>query len=418
MPRTIDATLEAALATGKYQPYIVAFLGGLVGGIFTPEVTLATIIDYELSRNKLNLKAVSAEGTSDYFHIVLRRGITTPGSNYYVDTSAFAVTRYKHDGIYFSVEADLIPKTYVSTAGDVTYTTILNAFATAIERTAIRKNSSHALWNNKFFPAGKLLILNKATQLAQILKQKFCMTYSDYGNNQIYFYCAKFAASQLPTPTGDLEYTITVEQPLEVNNPGTDYLFFSILWRDEAATIHKETTGPYYNIGYLETTAVKPNHRSDNLFQYPQTIKPIKEKMNLTYLSGDTVKITSSYNNTSVFGILDLVEYLHLDQTPPWGLKVSILDYVSNTEGGALPSTIEAAAPYTPLATGNFDSVLSANDNNIQAAMETINDHHSGIAPAINTPTATNNFLVGEQVATVWTWVRKTLAQTVTILRT
>lgn len=33
-------------------------------------------------------------------------------------------------------------------------------------------------------------------------------------------------------------------------------------------------------------------------------------------------------------------------------------------------------------------------------------------------PTAANDFLIGEQVAGVWTWVKKTLAQTVTILRT
>jgi hypothetical protein len=51
------------------------------------------------------------------------------------------------------------------------------------------------------------------------------------------------------------------------------------------------------------------------------------------------------------------------------------LCWFANTEGGALPSTIEAAAPYTPLHTGSFDGVLSPADNNLQAAMETLDDH-------------------------------------------
>jgi len=54
---------------------------------------------------------------------------------------------------------------------------------------------------------------------------------------------------------------------------------------------------------------------------------------------------------------------------------IELLEWFNSTEGGAMPSTIEAAAPYTPLATGNFDRVLSVNDNNLQAAMETIDDH-------------------------------------------
>lgn len=39
-----------------------------------------------------------------------------------------------------------------------------------------------------------------------------------------------------------------------------------------------------------------------------------------------------------------------------------------------MPSTIEAAAPYTPLNTSTFNNVLSDKDNNIQSAMETIDN--------------------------------------------
>ena len=39
-------------------------------------------------------------------------------------------------------------------------------------------------------------------------------------------------------------------------------------------------------------------------------------------------------------------------------------------------------------------------------------------SPTVQSPTATNDFLVGTQIATVWTWTKKTLAETITILRT
>ena len=48
-----------------------------------------------------------------------------------------------------------------------------------------------------------------------------------------------------------------------------------------------------------------------------------------------------------------------------------------NTAGGALPSTIERVSNYTPLNTSNFNHVLSAADNNLQAAMDTIDEHTS-----------------------------------------
>jgi hypothetical protein len=51
------------------------------------------------------------------------------------------------------------------------------------------------------------------------------------------------------------------------------------------------------------------------------------------------------------------------------------LIYFAATEGGALPSTIEASAPYTPLNVASFNHVLDASDNNIQAAMMTLDDH-------------------------------------------
>jgi hypothetical protein len=74
-----------------------------------------------------------------------------------------------------------------------------------------------------------------------------------------------------------------------------------------------------------------------------------------------------------------------------WSTTITQAKVFANTAGGALPSTIERVANYTPLNTGNFDGILTANDNNVQAAMDTIDDHtHSGLpVDGTYTPTGT-----------------------------
>ncbi len=64
----------------------------------------------------------------------------------------------------------------------------------------------------------------------------------------------------------------------------------------------------------------------------------------------------------------------------PWRMLLSNTKWLNNTAGGPLPSTIEQATPYTPLNTSRFDNLLSYRDNNIQAALETLDEHtHAGL---------------------------------------
>ncbi len=395
--RTLDPILETALASGNYEPYIVAIIDN--------STTLDQIVEYELTRTTLKLKAISSLASGDYFNIVLRRGISLDGINYYIDTSNLSIVKYKLDGAYFSIEAELLPPLFVTTAADTDYTTVLDEFAAQINKTAIRKSPSNALWNNIFFPTGKSLTLNKSKQIESLLKQKAFMAISDNGNDEILFYFHKLFFD-------GIEYTITTKQLVEQIFAGGDHLFFSILWRDEVGTIHKNATGPYYNIGYLETTDVKPTEVS-NTGQMPQLIKPIKLPINLTYQSGDVVKIDSTYGSGYAEGLLEVKEYFDLKQTPPWGVEVSLWDYVGSNEGGSLPATIERAAPYTPLNTSTFNNNLNSTTNNLQALAEAVDDLNlGGTAP---TTTAANDFQVGDGSGN---WITKTLAQTITILRT
>lgn len=80
-----------------------------------------------------------------------------------------------------------------------------------------------------------------------------------------------------------------------------------------------------------------------------------------------------------------------------------------NTEAGALPSTIERVSNYTPLSTGTFDGILSASDNNLQAAMDTIDEHHASLpilAADTWTPSLTNTTNISSSVAHPCQYIR------------
>jgi hypothetical protein len=62
---------------------------------------------------------------------------------------------------------------------------------------------------------------------------------------------------------------------------------------------------------------------------------------------------------------------------PEWRIQLEGNSIFHNTEAGALPSTIDRVSNYTPINTSAFDGILSASDNNLQAAMETIDNHPS-----------------------------------------
>jgi hypothetical protein len=66
---------------------------------------------------------------------------------------------------------------------------------------------------------------------------------------------------------------------------------------------------------------------------------------------------------------------------PTWFTLIAANPIFENTEGGALPSTIERVSNYTPLNTSMFDGNLSPSDNNLQAAMDTIDNLVLGGTP-------------------------------------
>jgi len=415
MPRTLDATLEAALDSGSFQPYFLLTVREVGFGI----IETATPTYFKLSGINLTAKWVRQSGSvytgftrPNDFEFKITRGVTIAGVNYTTDSSYYYGVSQVWDGVFQTVNACMLPALKYTAAGDVTYKTVIDAICSNFGKTAVYDTVGAAWQSYKFLGAGKVLTLNRSNTIINMIKQKYIIYACDNGSDQIRFKAVGTDSN------GSADYTMPLGKFKEHGGDVAGYRRF--LYRDEANTIHYsgDADDPLWNLGYLESTASAPTTK----LSYPFVIEPIAP--HLKYLTFDTFTFTFATNYpptgslTTTNSMWVEEEYNYEFKELGWRIYLSNIDWAKGTEGGALPGTIEAAAPYTPLNTSSFAGILDANDNNIQAAMETIDDHHSGIAPAINAPTAIFDFLVGEQVATVWTWVRKTLAQTITILRT
>lgn len=415
MPRALDPTLEAALDSGNFSPYFLVTVREV--GFAVRETATPTY--FKLSGINLTVKwkrlAGSVYGGFNYPHQLefkITRGVTIQGVNYTIDSSWYFGVTQTWNGIFQTVTACMLPETKYTAAGDVTYQEVIDDLCAAYNKTATYRTVGAAWQSYQFLGAGKTVNLNRANSIVNMLRQKYLIYACDNGNDEILF----SAIGTEPAASNDHEMDIA-----EFTEFGSDVAGYRrFLYRDEAGTIHYDGNAddPLWNLGYLESTASAPTTN----FSYPFTLKPIAP--HLKYLSFDKFHFSFEKNypaseSMEAFVQMQVEEEFNYEHNEiPWRINLSSFDWSKGTEGGALPGTIEAAAPYTPLNTSHFDNILSAKDNNIQAALETLDEHEHGSSVPIDTPTATNDFLVGEQVATVWTWVKKTLAQTITILRT
>jgi hypothetical protein len=139
------------------------------------------------------------------------------------------------------------------------------------------------------------------------------------------------------------------------------------LWRDEADTIHTYGFGEYHNLGYLESTDSPP----DNYLNAPRARATVG--IHLKYKSGDIFKLQISASQYATY-YARVTETLDPNADIGWRSEIELLERFSNTNAGAMPSTIERVAPYTPLNTTDFDGNLDETVNNLQALAERVDD--------------------------------------------
>lgn len=169
-------------------------------------------------------------------------------------------------------------------------------------------------------------------------------------------------------------------------------------WKDTAETLNTsgDLTKPQWNLGFVDTDVLGsvPTVLSDPYYKFELKCAPVH--LNIT--DGDKLHF-ESYFQTDPTKVIDALvwvsEHFDSEKAPAWYQIIKSITIFNSVEGGALPSTIERVANYTPLNTSNFEKILSSKDNNLQAAMETIDNHtHDASAITIDSMTdaaAANN---------------------------
>ncbi|HVM72865.1 MAG TPA: hypothetical protein VMT91_13970 [Anaerolineales bacterium] len=149
------------------------------------------------------------------------------------------------------------------------------------------------------------------------------------------------------------------------------YIFKSLNCAADLDVIH--------NLGFLPSTASEPS--AYFLLAAPK-FEPFP--VHLKYQSSDFIRVLMSAVPSSIPGVQTTYDFTCAEVTEvldlhskyfPYHMRITQTPWLTDTAAGPLPSTIERVASYTPLVTTNFNNVLSVNDNNLQAAMDTLDDH-------------------------------------------
>ncbi len=373
MPRTLPAALTTAMDAGIYEPYLRVHINTSASdsGATTKQPKGFKL---EATRAIIEVEYYTTAPDEGYFRI--ERGAVINGTPSTISSIWFSIVDFIYDGKFITYFGEALDRTYLTVAANSTYQTVIETALTDIGSDPADITPSYegaSTWKAyKFYPAGKTIVLSPRTKLFTILRQKYLVFAAEDGWNGTISSMFFFVATQ----TRATDYTVV--DPLMNFNFHTEIR--QVIWRDEAATVHNigPATAIIHNLGYLESTAADPIDAVDpsngQLGSHTSKIR-----VHLKYRTGDQVRIENADASWQVTGRVKVTEVLDLKSTPAWYQVLERLDYFTTTEGGAMPSTIENAAPYTPLATGNFDHILSTNDNNLQAAMETIDDHtHTG----------------------------------------
>lgn len=364
--RTLSAELTAAMDSGAFEPYLMCYYGEDHDDTYSAQPLSFTIRD---TYAKITIpKGVSDGAAYSTFRIV--RGAIIDGVVHSISTIYYYTNKFSFNGKTITLEGDLLPQnTYNTTAANSTYEQVILDIGT-YNRVTIDYEIPANTWKNyQFYPTGRTIVFSDIRKLFTTLAQKYLIFAAENGwdaalhKNKILLFIGSESKAQ--------DYAIT---DLLFTNC-LDGITKRLLWRDENGTIHTQGAAslPMHNLGFLPSTATAPGN---SIQARSSASHSSKLPVHLKYQTGDWVNINPLDNGIQEYaGRIEVEEVFDPNQTPSWHHIIRPLQFFSNTEGGAMPSTIEAAAPYTPLVTGNFAGILSASDNNIQAAMETIDDH-------------------------------------------
>ncbi len=368
MSRALDAALLAAMNSGVFTPW---FELQLIGSDRATVVFSTTdVLGFEMDGLTCKVTFHDPDYYNDYYTFRLLRGITVEGVPNYVTSSNYWPISDRHEKRLRTLEGHVFPNSYFTTPGDVTYHELIDTVCSEFDLSVVFADPAAAWLDYQFYPAGRTLVLNDAKQFFTILRQKYLIFATDYDEDTLFFYQATATAPSYPSGY------ITVV-PGKVAMPGHGaYKEKSFLSRDENMTSHTSggTSKPLHNLGFLPSTASHPARYwfTDTNDWIIQDIPP-----NLKYLDFDAISVTFDISTLLMWPV-KFREVFNKKLSPSWQWQAKYLDVFGNTEGGTIPSTLEASAPYTPLNVSEFNKNLNTTHNNLQAFANKVDEMDCG----------------------------------------
>lgn len=365
--RTIDATLQAALDSGSFNAYIKARIRRASPAY---EQTV-NVLKYKLTGTELEIKVegvILASNPPKPTTIELIRGVTISGINYTISTSKFIsiagfIQTTNNTGYLSEAKAHLIDQIYLSFLADGTYEDAISDFCTALGKTYTLKNPSATFWTNQFLPTGKNFTTNNAQSFLTLLRQKALIFACDNGNEDILFFCGTDIPSE--------DYAIT---PESFYYQQIGYIARRrFIARDENGSIRYSGIAgdALHNLGFVHSTDSLPTTT-----QQEQNIKPYPIAIQLYLQDGDKINFDDDQTHLYPAQIIEIFDPSL--KAIPWRIELNQHELFTNTEGGAIPSTIERSAPFTPLNTQNFNNNLDETVNNLQALADAVDNLELG----------------------------------------
>jgi hypothetical protein len=364
--RTLDATLQAAMDSGDFDPIIRA-------AILDPDDF--SVIEYlEVIYFKINGLDIDIEfyDVSDSFPdtISLERGARIDGVEYTIFSGIYKLqTSYKKSRGRCVCKGSVIEPGSINVLADVSYQTLIDSIMDLGDNLATYLDPGADWLDYQFFADGLRYATGNIYVFFALLKQKYCIHATDNGINSILFFSA---ADVLAMET---QYTLTLSK---ADTFSIQTLYRQFTWKDENKTLHAPGPAGYviHNLGYLESTDDPPN--------IPGLKQEVGETCivcipNLKYQTGDCVEFDPEIDGFApVKSILDVTEIFsaeHRDKTKPaWYMELRPLAYFSNTSGGFVPTSVQYTSAYIDLATYGFNNNLDSSVTNVQLLADYIDD--------------------------------------------
>lgn len=380
MPKTVDPILQAAMDNGiNGEAFMLGKIWAEADLVISAQVTA-----YKLTGRTLDFTIYTGGMINDDSdRMSIERGLIINGVRYSNSSSKFFIQKKEiYETGFTSFSGTLLPPLKISTPGDDTYQNVITAVCTLFGKTAVFKSPSAAWLGYQFLPDGKTVIQNNAEGFFNLLQQKYLIHAADFENERILFYTPEAITTYDETINSTNKYSLQVQMSNKRN----------FMWRDESSVLHQTgeayATQPIHNLGYLESTALPPSAAARGTANSCAKLSTFTFTPSFKRMDGDKLEI---YGTDFVYrDQFQFEEIYPYKEGPAWAHILKSFVYLSNTEGGALPSTIERVAAYTPLVSTGFDGNLTPAVNNLQALAQAVDDMTVGGIPAHNDTTGLN----------------------------